>query len=89
MLQDLQGKIALVTGATSGIGMETAAALAGARACTGSSAAGSKLLYKAARVQRCHSTVQWGGLMGAWGAGRKRSTLPWHHLLARLSVHQH
>ena len=27
---DLEGKIALVTGATSGIGMETAAALAGA-----------------------------------------------------------
>lgn len=39
MAQDLQGKIALVTGATSGIGMETAAALAGARECTGRSAA--------------------------------------------------
>jgi NAD(P)-dependent dehydrogenase (short-subunit alcohol dehydrogenase family) len=30
-LQDLVGKTALVTGATSGIGMETAAALAGGR----------------------------------------------------------
>ncbi len=29
--QDLQGKVALVTGATSGIGLETAAALAGPR----------------------------------------------------------
>lgn len=34
-----------------------------------------KLLHKRQSVQRCHSTVQWVGLMGAWAA---RASRPFH-----------